>query len=91
MSFHYVESAETVALARTLLTITTREALSSSSAKKLSNDELRDYMQSIWPKGKDVGGYSRELPSTKMIDVWDSVLFVVRNIAQGIKETPCVA
>jgi len=87
ISFHYVESAETLALTSTLKKIATTTKDSS-----ISDDDLKQYMISIWPKEhKDVGGYAHRLPHVKKAGFWDDFLFVTRNIAPGVDDAPCFA
>jgi len=91
ISFHYVESAETLALTSTLRKIAMTKD-SSISVNPLSDDYLKDYMISLWPKEhKDVGGYAHRLPHKNAIDGWDNLLFVTRNIALGVDDAPCFA
>lgn len=91
ISFHYVESAETLALTSTLRKIAMTKD-SSIAVNPLSDDYLKDYMISLWPKEhKDVGGYAHRLPHKNAIDGWDNLLFVTRNIALGVDDAPCFA
>ena len=58
--FHYVESAETVALTKTLKNVVTNN---NDESTPLSDNQLIDYMKSVWPvEHTDVGGYAQGLP-----------------------------
>jgi hypothetical protein len=77
ISFHYVEFAETIALHATF-----QKILDVGGASKITNDELQKFMISNWPKDKkDIGGYSHHLPPLGKKDVWENLLYVVKNIA----------
>jgi hypothetical protein len=77
ISFHYVEYAETLALHATFQHI--RELGGSSN---ISDGELQKFLLLHWPTSKkDIGGYSHNLPPLSKKDIWDDLLFVIKNIA----------
>ena len=85
--FHYVKSAETVALTKTLKNVVTNN---NDESTPLSDNQLIDYMKSVWPvEHKDVGDYAQGLPPVAKSDTWDDLLFVMRNIAQGARDSSC--
>ena len=86
ISFHYVESAETVALTETL-----KKIMVNNKSASLTDDDLKIFMQNIWPKNaREIGGYAQGLPPVTQSSTWNDLLFVVKNIAQGVVDTPCL-
>jgi hypothetical protein len=59
-----------------------QKILSVGGPSNISDDELQQFMIANWPhEKKDIGGYSHNLPPLSKKDVWDDLLFVVKNIA----------
>lgn len=79
ISFHYVESMETMALHRIRTELQTNPTMTDSDLSKL--------IQQVWPSdAKLLGGYARMLPSTNTED-WTNLLFVLRRISpKGLAE-----
>lgn len=49
---------------------------------KITDEDLKSYMMSVWPtEKKDIGGYSHNLPPLSKKEVWDDLLYVIKNIA----------
>ena len=59
---------------------------------KMSDDELKKYIMSIWPDQKKlIGGYSHNLPPNthSKKDVWSDLLHVVKLIAPKSLDMQC--
>jgi hypothetical protein len=81
VSFHYVEYMETRAL------FATREALLKNP--KMPDQELKGIMMAEWPRGKDVGGYSRPLPKEDKEKDWKQLLHTMRKISTRQTQREC--
>ena len=77
ISFHYVEFAETIALYKTF-----QKIIDVGGSANISNDDLQKFLIDTWPSDKkDIGGYSHNLPPLSKKDIWDDLLYVIKNIA----------
>ncbi|VEU33490.1 unnamed protein product [Pseudo-nitzschia multistriata] len=81
VSFHYVEFMESTAL------FATREALLENP--HMTDHEVKSLMMAEWPRGKEVGFYSRELPSENDKEGWEPLLKVVRKISSRLTQREC--
>ena len=81
VSFHYVEYKESLAL------FATREALLKNP--QMSDQELKLLMGAEWPRGKDVGAYSRALPNVDDAQGWGRLLQTVRKISTRQTQREC--
>jgi hypothetical protein len=82
VSFHYVEGIESRAL------FSTREALLENP--HMSDHELKNLMLAEWPRErKDIGGYSRGLPTETDHNDWKPLLHVMRKMSQRHTQRDC--
>ncbi|KAL9180430.1 hypothetical protein ACHAXT_008400 [Thalassiosira profunda] len=73
ISFHYVESGESLAFWEVLQTI--------HKSPGMSDDDIKDLMNKVWPRDKEgLGGYAHGLPGPKDA-LWKDIIQVVRKIS----------
>ncbi len=82
ISFHYVEYRESIAL------FATREAILKNP--HIADHDIKAIMLAEWPREhKEIGGYSRGLPSESDTETWKALIQVIRKMSSRNTQREC--
>ena len=81
MSFHYVESGESIAFWNVLRTVLQKPTM--------NDKQIQTLMEGVWPRGREkLAFYAHGLPGPNDT-LWPALVNVIRKIASGVATPTC--